>query len=449
MKAKYLLKFSFFLLLIISFFSCENKSKKNDDQLIDIKLDLTNKLSFGHFFPQRELAITEDKAIVQPKNIPGEFVDYELKSFTFNIAKEYFKRFKKNEISVEEFQLLQQIYTIDTTQLSNQNLTSKVFMLIGELNNGRRAVVVDTDLNFDFLNEEIIEFEYPIQFIDEDDEAFYEQNKIDFLPKVTVKYGDNATREFVLLIDPYEGDMPSYSNSEKYFLSLSIPNLMTQEFQIKDKSYVLEAKSSFIQVENRPKNFQFVVFEKKDSLATSTELELLRFQLNDTINLNNYDFQLTYNNQGFNFKNLGYNDHPVGVTEGFFVPEIKADFLDGKPYSAKKFSDKFQLFYFWTTWNLASLEDVASLKQLQNEQNNVTIIGVASDANQGAVERMIARQDMSWNTLYTSPDNIKHQNLAVQFKVLSFPTYVLINPSGKIIKRTHHLKEIANSLTKR
>lgn len=314
------------------------------------------------------------------------------------------------------------------------------------MNNGNRAVVVDTDLDFDLKDEKIQEFEYPVRFIDDEDEDFYEKHKVEFLPKVYVNYGEDNADQFVLLLDPYEGDFLNSFASEKYFLSLSIPKLKTQKVQFEDKTYVIEAKSNFTQIETHPEKLQFLIFEEQDSLATNEDVNLLSFKLNDTINFYDYDFHLKYQNENFTLINLGFNDKPIGVQEGFFLPEIKTNYLDGKMCSKKEYEGKNQLFYFWTTWSLVHLEDLAQLKQLQKEHKNLAIIGVAVDTNQGAVERMVARQNMNWKTLYAPANSKDSEQPAIQFKVMSFPTYIMVDQNQKIIKRTHHLKEVTEIL---
>ena len=55
---------------------------------------------------------------------------------------------------------------------------------------------------------------------------------------------------------------------------------------------------------------------------------------------------------------------------------------------------------------------------------------------------MIARQQMDWNTLFATAEAKDSEKPALQFKVMSFPTYILVNEDQQIIKRTHHLKEV-------
>jgi len=55
---------------------------------------------------------------------------------------------------------------------------------------------------------------------------------------------------------------------------------------------------------------------------------------------------------------------------------------------------------------------------------------------------MIVRQEMNWKTLYAPSETANNLKPALQLKVMSFPTYILVNEEGKIIKRTHHLKEV-------
>ena len=435
-----------FLCSIVSFWACKETTSEQEKALKNIKLNLESKISYGHFYPQREPVNSISPDSIQFKNIPSEFNDYEIKLFIFNVAQAYYQDFINGNISKEEFSLLQQIYKIDTTQVSDAYIPSKVYIVIGELKNGNRALVVDTDLNLDFENEKIQEFEYPIQFIDEEDEAFYEENKVQFLPKTKVQFGTRKNEQFVLLLDPYNENIGISTTAEKYFLGLSIPHLKTQEFTIEDKIYVLEAKSNFTQLETNPKKLQFLVFEKKDSVEVGQEVNLLRFKLNDTLHLNQYDFKLVYEGEQFMLQNLGFNEKPTGVTEGFYLPQIHLDYLDGKPYSTKLYQGKQQLFYFWTTWSLPSLEDVDRLKKLQEENDELAVVGVAVDASQGAVERMIARQQMDWNTLFATAEAKDSEKPALQFKVMSFPTYILVNEDQQIIKRTHHLKEVVEVL---
>jgi hypothetical protein len=440
------LKIYFLAFLILPFVACEEtNTKSNTNQVLeDINVVFKEQFSFGHFYPRREVVYNVQDKTLDFKNIPDNFTDYEIKSFNFNLAQSYYQDFKNQKISAEEFEMLQQIYKFEAPSLSSEPQASKVNILIGELENGNRAVVVDTNLDFDFADEEIQEFEYPIQFIDEEDEAFFEENKVELLLKAKVQAAQKPNINFNLLMNPYEGDLKNTNYTEKYFLSMSIPQLKTFEFQVADQNFVLEAKSNFTQYYNNPNNLQFLVYPKNDS--TETEIEPLRFQLGEVIHLNDYDFKLTRQNGEFIFQNLGFNDTPTGVSEGFYLPEIKTHYLDAKPYSAEEYKDQFQLFYFWTTWSLPSLEGVADLKKLKEENPELAIVGVAVDANQGAVERMALRQQMPWKNLYAPTNSPNETKPAIQFKVMSFPTFILVNPEQKIIKRTHHLREVVDVL---
>lgn len=434
------------VVLLFTGIACTDTPSVEKPEGKDIPLALEEKISFGHFFPQRELATTVEKDSQAFQNIPKELQAVEFKSFTFHLAQAYYQDYVKGAISEQEFQLLQQIYRIDTTQLSSSAVPSTVYIAIGELRNGNRALVVDTNLDLDFANEEVHEYDYPMQFIDDEDEAFYQQNKVDFLPKASIYYGAEAHEKFTLLLDPYEEDMQGASYVGKYFLSVSIPTILTQEISIQGQAYVVEAKSSFTQVETNPERLEFLFLKKEDADSLVSETNLQRYQWKDTVHLHNFDFQLQLQDKNLLLKNLGYNDRPTGIRAGYYLPPIQAKDMDGEAYKAKDYQGKHQLFFCWTSWSIASLEEVSALQQLRKDYPQVAIIGVITDSNQAAVERLIARQGMDWPTLFSPADAPTKHNPTLQWQVMSFPTYMLVDKEQKILYRTHHLKEIRKML---
>lgn len=92
---------------------------------------------------------------------------------------------------------------------------------------------------------------------------------------------------------------------------------------------------------------------------------------------------------------------------------------------------KYVLLDFWESWCGYCILNIPNIQKLHNkyEKKGLAVIGITVE-NRKQIEKLIARNNLTYPTLAADKRILDH------YKVTGRPTYVLIDPSGKIIKYT-------------
>jgi thiol-disulfide isomerase/thioredoxin len=117
------------------------------------------------------------------------------------------------------------------------------------------------------------------------------------------------------------------------------------------------------------------------------------------------------------------------------APEIDGPDLDGHPMKLSEYRGKVVLLSFWATWCAPCMRLVPSEKMLANrlEGKPFVIIGVNSDTEQHEAQTAVKEHDITWRSFR---DEIRHQRaISVDWKVIGYPTFYLIDQKGIIRKR--------------
>lgn len=167
-------------------------------------------------------------------------------------------------------------YKLDTTKLSDEIVDCEVLFLIGTKSD-KRIIIVDSDNDEDFGDEQILEYEYPLSI-----EA---QTKIEeSLPVVSTKYeyfenNQLKSKEVEITPSPYKGSLRLTFNTDnqtekKYFLFASFPEYKQGDVMLNDMDYKILASNGFTGV-NYPTD--------RVSLFITPVSDLLPSELDDDI----------------------------------------------------------------------------------------------------------------------------------------------------------------------
>jgi thiol-disulfide isomerase/thioredoxin len=123
--------------------------------------------------------------------------------------------------------------------------------------------------------------------------------------------------------------------------------------------------------------------------------------------------------------------------------------LTGKQYSTDQIN-KYILFDFWGTWCQPCLASTDELKKINDRYKNASfqLISIAKDKSKSEVKKYLKNQDINWINFFDGWDN---PDISNKFKVIAYPTFILINQDGKIIARVtgaDQLSVIENILSK-
>lgn len=451
---------SFFIgiFLTVFFLACENNppSVAEASAYEKIELQLEERFEKSNFQLPAEILFPLE-AIPQLKNIPESFQEYVVRSYVFLKDQHLYEQYKQGFFDEAEYRILKSVYQIKEENITDETMATELYVVIGTLKNRKRGVMLDTNLDYDFSNEELFEFDYPMLFIDEEDQAFFEENKLSFLPSLNLKLPSLTNKkvtstEYRFVINPYrpfEGFFVSKEAEEnKYYLEFLFPTFFETTLRLENETYLFQIGPSTNLAKLSSENASLIISARDESKENKFS-ELLRLQLTDTFNLQQKDYVVEAENfdtdKKLNVVFLGENKRPYGGLVGYYtnLPE-NTRFLKSPVDHPSKNEAKYTLYYTWSTWSLASLQEVPALKQAQEDVPNLAIKGVCVDENFAASERMQFRRDMQWESAFIHSSH--PNNWASKMRILTFPTYLLVDENGQIKQRTHHLKEITNYL---
>lgn len=117
---------------------------------------------------------------------------------------------------------------------------------------------------------------------------------------------------------------------------------------------------------------------------------------------------------------------------GMQAPEVLTkNTLDGSEFKLSSLKGNYVLLDFWGTWCGPCMAEMPKIKEYYNKygDKNFKVLGVNSGDAKPKWKKAIKEHNFNWTHIQTNDDN----NLLIPFNVSSFPTKILIDPSGKII----------------
>lgn len=124
---------------------------------------------------------------------------------------------------------------------------------------------------------------------------------------------------------------------------------------------------------------------------------------------------------------------PLAV--GAVAPEFQLGALRGPRVVLADLRGKVVLLDFWATWCAPCRAALPELKALVREMAGepFVLVGISEERNPQKIEEFAVAHGMGWRLAW---DDLQRVTRA-QYKVRSFPTYVLIGPGGRILHVQH------------
>ena len=133
----------------------------------------------------------------------------------------------------------------------------------------------------------------------------------------------------------------------------------------------------------------------------------------------------------------------------FWEPFQGKEFSTGKPLSLADLRGKYVYLDFWGTWCGGCVEDIPELKEMYEnlDKNKFEFIGIAEDSPE-KLRAFIKKKDLKWPQILSDSSN----KLIEKYHISGFPTTFLLDPTGKVIARDlrgNDLKKKLSELSKR
>jgi thiol-disulfide isomerase/thioredoxin len=229
------------------------------------------------------------------------------------------------------------------------------------------------------------------------------------------------------------------NKNENYGLGIQFINRYGN-LTIDEKEYIISVNDYFINRISKNGKYLISIIEsgtlKQNNKITTDHIQ---YSLGDTLFLGNnfyiLDSIINNSNKIYLTKLSIDKKKRTGLELGNYLPEYSFESLIDPNFIIKIGGEnpKFTLIDFWGTWCQPCLESIELLKELENKHSNkIRIISIASDFNKQDVSRYIKGHNMTWDHVF---ENYSSKEISSKFKIVAFPTLILIDKSGKILFR--------------
>lgn len=130
-----------------------------------------------------------------------------------------------------------------------------------------------------------------------------------------------------------------------------------------------------------------------------------------------------------------------------------ADIMDGKSFSLKRNRGKYSIINFWGSWCGPCIAELPELKALHQKHNDVSFVSIAADYPKDIdkLKALITEKKLTWPQLCFDRE-MRQEGIFWDYKIVGFPTTLLVNSNGKIVMRgtgAKVLSEIDEYLTRK
>lgn len=149
-----------------------------------------------------------------------------------------------------------------------------------------------------------------------------------------------------------------------------------------------------------------------------------------------------------------YKKSQPGIEAGDMMPSISFTTLDGMYYDNSNFKGQYILIDFWGSWCIPCRAANAELKSLYKEVQKTdkfaekfSLISIGYERDSTQWLKAIEDQRLTW-PLHAMEDQKGDTPLTRAFKIVAFPTNILINPDGRIVGVNVSQTEVISRLRK-
>ncbi|MCF0054963.1 peroxiredoxin [Dyadobacter sp. CY356] len=371
------------------------------------------------------------KTYLPVKGIPKNWKNVVKSMVNFDVKQLIYQNYQSGNLNQNTYENFQESWEWkpDEKYLSKTPIKCFVYVVRGLDESGKVAVMIDTNNNLDF----------------EDENPFYPESarfgpamrNISNITKVsyeTFREGKTQKKQLPLVVK-YLPDQPENRN-----YVYSIPQYAQTILKHEGRVYELAVRRGF----DAP-NYEapeIVIINKEDSIKKYSFFdgigkgELL--SLNETSNT-------------ANFRNLGVDpDHRTLLLEivkndkkqsskqvGYlFKPFESKEFQTGKILRISDYKGKYVFIDFWGTWCKPCVEELPDLQNTYKTVNkkNIEFISIACLDSPEKLSDYLKKHPLPWPQILSDKTN----KLMETYDVQGFPFNLIIGPDGKIVARNLH-----------
>lgn len=130
------------------------------------------------------------------------------------------------------------------------------------------------------------------------------------------------------------------------------------------------------------------------------------------------------------------------------APDFSATDIAGRIHRLEDYRGKYLVLYFWATWCPACREDIPHIKEMYQryQPQGVSFLTVSLDRDRVRLETFAESHALPYPVLFDG--KVWDAELARLFGIRSTPSFVLVDPDGRIVDRGGWIYDIDKTLSK-
>ncbi|HEX5155502.1 MAG TPA: TlpA disulfide reductase family protein [Parafilimonas sp.] len=328
----------------------------------------------------------------------------------------------------------------DTAQLSRQPINHFIFFLIGIDNLGRKFVIGDANNNYNFKDDKIYVFDSSGT---KNLFSTLKNNVIEFSCQFAVRE-KIISKKIFLSISPFTDPTYNYvdQNEKKY-------NLITYFMEMRKGIGVIDKDS--LQVKIISDLTISPLYSSRNTKIFINEKELF-YSIGDTIYIKKKKFLLNHITSDGMLLELFY----VGISDSIYGNNLN-DFAfnfsgtyNNKEFELSDFRGRYVLVDFWGSWCKPCLEKIPDLINISQDFDQLRVISIAEEyGDYHNAKKIISDKKMNWINLFEQLNDTSKNSIAKRYKIESYPTQILISPSGRVLFRSSYRNELTKDSIKK
>ena len=119
------------------------------------------------------------------------------------------------------------------------------------------------------------------------------------------------------------------------------------------------------------------------------------------------------------------------IRVGVAAPDFTAVQVDGSAFTLSSLQGKYVVLDFWGSWCPWCIKGFPAMKEAYAKYNDrVEFVGISCRDSEEKWKAATAQYELPWISVLNPADN----NLVKVYEVQGFPTKIVIDPEGKIVK---------------
>ncbi len=390
------------------------------------------------------------------KNIPESFESYQV--YKIDLARAHTNYLVHLAGDTVSYQELEEWMFFDTTFLTSQEYNHFVYAVCG-LRSGQKVIIFDTDHNRDLKGEKVFQFSYNragIQALRKAPLAF----KVDPLTRMDRTLGN----ELMLNYEMYDGDtiircniLVEVQSNYAILLNPTIPKdakWIDYHFELLTIEHVkaqVEIMDSIYEVSLIPKRMtkylRCPTFLRNMSHAHSP---IMRNYNGGPITVQGYDVSIFPTADGASgmlkvSEDLAISKQPANITQyDYELMDVTTETI----FDSSLVKHDLTLLHFFGTWCGPCKRYFPELVELAQQNSNLNVVGCASEwkVNFERLQEVKNDYQLYWKVLVDKYSLQDQNNLANQWGISFYPTYILADGNGDVLINTTNLDKIKKYL---